>query len=145
QDHPDVDRRPRTLVSVGRIRARGTPASTRHPLPNPPHKGEGVPRSPWHDRARLTGRHLPPCGGGWEVAGDFRILENCGALSPMLQLPPEGHPPPCGEGWGGGRCAPIGREHCGSTHRLPSGACGDCCTSSAPMDTTSASRCRSVP
>src|SRR5690606_29221245 len=29
-------------------------------------KGEGVASSVWHHRASPTGRHLPPCGGGWE-------------------------------------------------------------------------------
>src|SRR5690606_13285121 len=38
----------------------------RYPLPSPPHKGEGAPSSSWHHPAPATGRHLPPCGGGWE-------------------------------------------------------------------------------
>jgi hypothetical protein len=37
-----------------------------HPLPNPPHKGEGVRRFVWHTLDTNTERHLPPCGGGWE-------------------------------------------------------------------------------
>src|SRR5690606_38943661 len=37
-----------------------------HPLPSPPHKGEGVASRSWHYPATSTGEHLPPCGGGWE-------------------------------------------------------------------------------
>src|SRR5690606_8265711 len=37
-----------------------------HPLPNPPHKGGGCESSKWQVTAKSTGRHLPPCGGGWE-------------------------------------------------------------------------------
>src|SRR5690606_21227014 len=37
-----------------------------HPLPSPPHEGEGVASGVWHHPATATGPHLPPCGGGWE-------------------------------------------------------------------------------
>src|SRR5690606_34828512 len=36
----------------------------KNPLPNPPHKGEGVGQRMGHGRASNTGRHLPSCGGG---------------------------------------------------------------------------------
>src|SRR5687768_18602981 len=38
------------------------------PLPCPPHKGEGVVRRIWLDRATSTERHLPLHGGGWAGA-----------------------------------------------------------------------------
>src|SRR5690606_28666614 len=34
-----------------------------------PHKGEGVGRWTWQDGATNARRHLPPCGGGWEGGG----------------------------------------------------------------------------
>src|SRR5690606_20337996 len=42
------------------------PQSASHPLPIPPRKGEGVRSGMWHAPVPTTGRHLPPCGGGWE-------------------------------------------------------------------------------
>jgi hypothetical protein len=48
------------------------------PLPNPPRKGEGVRSSVGPDRAKVTARHLPLDGGGWErVRPTLRRQQAC--------------------------------------------------------------------
>ncbi|HEV7275289.1 MAG TPA: urea ABC transporter permease subunit UrtB [Devosiaceae bacterium] len=57
------------------------PQNEFHPLPNPPRKGEGARRFPWHDRATRRMWHLPPCGGGWEGGNrTLRAIALCLAL-----------------------------------------------------------------
>src|SRR5690606_36100042 len=66
----------------------GDPQSASHPLPIPPRKGEGVRSGTWHAPVPATGRHLPPCGGGWEGGRrTLRAIAVCLTIALALVLP----------------------------------------------------------